>query len=310
MSSSTTRDALYGLLGELPPRSRPIAGQRLGEEIGHGYRLERLLLDLNGREPVPALLTLPTAAPAPFPVVLFHHSHGGFHRLGKRELVDGNVYLADPPYAQALAARGIAALCIDQWNFGERHRGSESALFKELLWRGQVLFGLMVYDCLRSIDYVASRSDLDPTRVAALGISMGSTLSWWTAALDERVRVVVELCCLTEFDELIACRSLDEHGVYYYVPGLLKEFDTARILELIAPRPFLSLSGNQDPLTPPRGLDKLDAVMTSAYAQRGQPEAWRLLREDHAHFESGTMRAAALAWLDRWLLRNGGGEVE
>jgi dienelactone hydrolase len=310
MSPSEARQRLYSLLGELPPRGGPVGARLIGVEQQPSYRLERLLLDLNGREPVPALLSLPLSGSAPYPLVLFNHSHGGFYRLGKQELVEGNVYLVDPPWAEALAKRGIAALCIDQMNFGERHQRSESALFKEMLWRGQVLFGAMVYDTLRALDYAASRADLDAQRVAALGISMGSTLSWWAAALDERVRVVVELCCLTDYEELIAARGLDEHGVYYYVPGLLQHFDTARIAQLIAPRPFLSLCGDLDPLTPPRGLDKLDAHLKTAYQAHGKPEAWKMLREEHAHFESHNMRAAALAWLERWLLGNAGGEVE
>jgi dienelactone hydrolase len=309
MKPDAARQRLYALLGELPARKQRISAQKVAEEEHEGYRLERLVLDLNGREPVPALLTLPRSARAPYPVVLFNHSHGGFYRLGKRELVEGNVYLVDPPYAEALAARGIAALCIDQLNFGERHQRNESELYKELIWRGQVLWGLMVYDSLRAIDYLTTRRDIDPERIAALGISMGSTMSYWIAALDERVRVVVELCCLTDYDELIAARGLDEHGIYYYVPGLLREFDTARLLELLAPRPFLSLAGNQDPLTPPRGLDKLDAFMKKTYRARGKPGNWRMLREDHAHFESHTMRAAALGWLDRHLL-NASGKIE
>src|SRR5688500_13136283 len=122
MKPAAARQRLYELLGELPPRKRKISARKLGQEEHPSYRLERLVLDLNGREPVPALLTLPRSGAAPYPAVLFNHSHGGFYRLGKRELVEGNVYLADPPYAEALAARGIAALCIDQMNFGERHQ--------------------------------------------------------------------------------------------------------------------------------------------------------------------------------------------
>ena len=56
-------------------------------------------------------------------------------------------------------------------------------------------------------------------------------------------------------------------------------------------------------------LDKLDAFMKKSYHARGKPENWRMIREDHAHFETHTMRAAALAWLDRHLL-NGGAKVE
>jgi acetyl esterase/lipase len=302
MSAHSQRQKLYELLGDLPPRQRKISVRQIGVEERGEYVLERLLLDLNGSDPVPAIVTLPRHAEKPLPAVLFNHSHGGFYHLGKRELIEGNSYLVDPPYAQALAARGIACLCIDQLNFGERHAQKETELFKELLWHGEVMWGLMVYDGLRAIDYLTSRADIDGSRIATLGISMGSTMSWWLAALDERIRVVIELCCLTDFDELIRTRGLDEHGVYYYVPGLLKHFDAASILELIAPRPFLSLAGDRDALTPPHGLDKLDAFMKKTYRRLGKPEHWQMLREDHAHFETHAMRQAALAWLDQFLL--------
>ena len=58
---------------------------------------------------------------------------------------------------------------------------------------------------------------------------MGSTMAWWTAALDERIKVCVDVCCLTDFQALIETGGLDGHGIYYYVPGLLKHFTTAQI---------------------------------------------------------------------------------
>ena len=80
---------------------------------------------------------------------------------------------------------GYAALCIDTWAFGERRGRSEGHIFKHMLWHGQVMWGMMVYDNLRALDYLVAREDVDETRTATLGISMGSTMAWWTAALDE-----------------------------------------------------------------------------------------------------------------------------
>src|SRR5208282_1068196 len=61
----------------------------------------------------------------------------------------------------------------------------------------------------------------------------------------------------TDYDELIRTHGLKEHGVYYYVPSLLKHFDTAGINELIVPRPRLSLNGRLDLLTPPAGVERV-----------------------------------------------------
>jgi dienelactone hydrolase len=298
------RERLYGLLGELPARQRPISAELVAREEHERYILETLLLDLSGLDPVPAYFTRPRSALGPTPAVLYHHAHGGDYVLGKDELLRGRAALQPTPYADALAERGIAALCIDAWNFGERRGRTESALFKWLLWQGRVLWGLMVYDTLRATDYLVGRPDVDPTRLASLGLSMGSTMAWWHAALDERVAACVDLCCLTDYQALIETRGLDGHGLYYYVPGLLNHFTAAAINALVCPRPHLSLAGTLDPLTPPAGLDRIDAELKQTYAAAGAPDHWQLVRYTTGHFETADMRRRVMAFLDRHLARD------
>ena len=45
---------------------------------------------------------------------------------------------------------------------------------------------------------------------------MGSTKAWWLAALDPRVKLCIDLCCLTDYEELIKIDNLKGHGIYYY----------------------------------------------------------------------------------------------
>jgi dienelactone hydrolase len=265
--------------------------------------LEVLVLDLNGIEIVPAYFTRPKGLrPGErTPAMVYSHAHGGDYVLGKDELLRGRPALQKPPYAEVLAQRGISALCIDCWNFGERRGRVESQLFKELIWKGQVLWGLMIYDTLKAMDYLVSRPDVNPDRIGSMGISLGSTTAWWHAALDERVRCCIDLCCLTDYDALIETRALDEHGIYYYVPGLLKHFTAAQINAMICPRPHLSLAGNRDPLTPPAGLDRIDRELRRVYGDAGAAENWELVRYETGHFETADMRARILRYLDTHL---------
>jgi dienelactone hydrolase len=299
--ASARRQELYRLLGELPPRDRPITGHTVSTTRNAGYELETLVLDLNGLESVPAYFVKPLDARGPLPCVLYNHYHGGNYVPGKAELLRGRPALSEPPYAEALTARGYAALCIDHWCFGERRGRSESATFKEMLWRGRVLWGMMVYDSLRAVDYLVSRKDVDATRLATLGLSMGSTMAWWLSALDERISVCIDLCCLTDFDALIETQGLDGHGIYYYVPALLNHFSSAQINALIAPRPHLSLAGERDPLTPTAGLTRIDQALQRVYAEQDAADAWRLQRYAIGHFETAHMRQEVLNFLDKWL---------
>ena len=295
------RQALYALLGDLPSRDRAISAKVVSRTESDVYLLEKLVLDLNGIECVPAYFVKPKDCEQRMPCILYNHAHGGDYKLGKDELLVGRDALQEPPYARALTSNGYVALCIDTWCFGERRGRTESEVFKEMLWKGQVLWGMIVYDSLRALDYLLSRSDVDTQRIGTMGISMGSTMAWWTAALDTRIKVSVDMCCLTDFESLIEARGLDGHGIYYYVPSLLKHFTTARINALIAPRAHLSLAGNYDRLTPPSGLDRVDRALTRVYEAEGAKDAWQLKRYETGHFETAQMRSEIISTLKRWL---------
>ena len=300
-SAAGRRRELYGSLGDLPDRRRPIGGRKRGEEERDGYILESWELDLNGLEGVPAYVARPARASGRAPAVLFNHSHGGGYKIGKAEFVDGRSYLQPVPYAKVFTDLGYVGLCIDHWVFGERSHTSEADTFKAMLWQGQVLWGMMVYDSLRAVDWLAERPDVDPSRLGTLGMSMGSTMAWWLAALDERVKVTVDICCLTDFHTLLAQKGLSGHGIYYYVPGLLKRFTTAQINALIAPRAHLGLAGLQDRLTPVEGLDIIDRELTRVYTEAGHPDRWKLLRYDVGHQETPEGRAEIIRFLQRFL---------
>ena len=285
------RAQLYSLLGDLPDRDRPITSKLVGERDCGSYILEDLVLDLNGIEPVPAYVAPPKNRTGRLPCVIYNHYHGGLYHIGRKEFIlNERPYSALEPYAKALTDMGYMGICIDVWNFGERAGRTENELFKEMLWRGQVLWGMMMYDYLRSVDYMVSRADVDPDRLATMGLSLGSTAAWWLAALDERIKLTVDICCATDFDELIRIRNLDGHGIYYYVPSLLKHFTASDIMGLIAPRKRLSLNGRFDKLTPIEGLHKIDADMSAEYARCGAPENWKMLIYNCGHMETADMR--------------------
>ncbi|MEF3307127.1 dienelactone hydrolase family protein [Paenibacillus sp. GYB003] len=297
------RNKLYALLGRLPARNRPISAETVLTEDRGTFTLEKLSLDLNGIEPVPAYLLLPKqprGGRKP-PVVVYHHSHGGFYGVGKEELLRPAPYMRQPGYGEALTERGYAVLAIDSWVFGERSGRSELSVFKEMLWHGRSLLGMMLYDAIKAIDYVATRPEVDGNRIGTVGMSMGSTMAWWLGALDTRVRAVADICCLTDFHALMKEGGLDRHGIYYYIPDLLTHFNAAQINALIAPRPHLSAAGLHDPLTPVAGLDRIEQELNKVYRSVGAADAWKLLRYETGHVETAEMRQEVLDFFDRVL---------
>jgi dienelactone hydrolase len=300
------RKQLWSLLGDLPRDHRPQSPKLVKSEQHAGFTLEHLVLDLNGLEPVPALLLIPDKRQPKAPGMLYIHWHGGQYAHGKDELLLGHPGHLEA-YAPVLAEQGIVTLAIDSWCFGERNHGIannriEMDTFKEMLWRGQVLWGMMMWDEQQALSYLASRPEVDADRLGAMGLSMGATKAWWLAALDERVRLCIDLCCLTDFDELIRNDNLRGHGVYYFVPGLLKQFNTSQINELIVPRAHLSVNGRQDHLTPPAGVEKIRDYLLPLYRNYGKEADCRIELYDCGHQETPEMRKLIGEWLDRYLV--------
>ncbi len=298
------RAALWKLLGDLPRPHAPAPAKLVRIEKHNGYTLERLVLELNGIEPVPAILLIPERLRRAAPGLLFIHWHGDMYDLGKEQLLRGTS--VQPPYAPVCAGMGLVTLAIDCWCFGERKHDpdgqqGEHDAFKLMLWRGQTLWGMMLFDEIQALTYLVSRPEVDAGRIGAFGMSMGATKAWWLAALDPRVALTIDLCCLTDYNSLIASGGLHEHGIYYFIPSLLKEFNTAKINELIVPRPRLSLNGRFDPLTPPEGVEKIRDHLYPLYRAHGNERDCRIELFNCGHEETPEMRKIVCESLERYL---------
>ncbi|QFK71227.1 prolyl oligopeptidase family serine peptidase [Pradoshia sp. D12] len=291
------RALLYSLLGDLPERSNTLSCRKVKELAVENYMVEVIWIN----EVIPAYFARSRNVSGKMPVVMFNHSHGGNYHIGKTELLHSSTYLQSESYAKALTDLGYGVLCMDMIGFGERKGKTESELFKEMIWKGEVLWGRMVYDSLRGLDYLVEREDVDSSRIATLGMSMGGLMSWWLAALDTRIRICIDIAAQVEANTLIACRGLDHHGFYSYVPGLLKYFQTSEIQSLIAPRHHLSLVGTDDKLTPLAGLDIIDDELKSVYDKAGFSEYWKMIRYMCGHIETSGMREDVLMFLKNHL---------
>lgn len=287
---SITRERLRQLVGLVEP-AVSLGAARI--EQHDGYEVEHLTLKLGDTE-VRGILTRPLRVEGRLPAILYGHSHGGRYEIGADELLDGREYLLDP-LGPAFARAGYVTLCIDMPVFGARATMTESAAAKALLWYGKGLFGQMLCDHSAALTYLASRPDVDPARIGAFGISMGCTLSYWLAAMDERIKAVAHLCCFADLRKMIELGNHDGHGVYLIVPGLLNEADAGAIGALVAPRPQLICIGEADSLTPPAAVALAWEETSAAYANA--PGRLQLVSEPGVkHQETPRMREAALSF--------------
>ncbi len=155
-----------------------------------GYRVENLLFESSPGEYVTANVYVPInwAANPPYPALLLLCGHNA----------DGKTAPCYRYMATRLAEVGYLVLVMDPLGQGERAQrdadASLSAVFQHhrigyrALLAGRSMAGCMLWDEIRAIDYLVSRSDVDAERIGALGHSGGGTQCALVAAFDSRVK--------------------------------------------------------------------------------------------------------------------------
>jgi lysophospholipase L1-like esterase/dienelactone hydrolase len=303
------KEKVVASLGDLPPRPAKPEAHLVSAEIRPGFRLERLRID-NGVDGVmSAMMLIPENVKAPAPTILWLHSSSYDHD----QLLQPNMNGGAEPLGMTFVKRGWVVFAPDAAWYGDRAgqgpagsreltREQMDSLHKYHLWFGRTLWGMFVRDDQVALDYLVTRPEVDAKKIGATGISMGSTRSWWLAAVDDRIACVVGVACLTRYENLLHHGQLRQHGTYYFVNGILKHFDTEAVIALIAPRPVLFLTGELDAGSPADGIGVIEEKSGAVFKATAAGEKFKSIRyPDVGHTYTPEMRKEMLAWFDKWL---------
>ena len=255
------RSRLTELIGGFPAQRQPLLPVTMESRAFPGYRREKVVFDTRPGVSVLAYILIPEKAKSPAPTMICVPGHGrgvddivGIDDKG-RERTTKDGYQHD--FAIQVAEAGMAAVAIEPLGFGCRRdpltaKGglSRSACQPSAggaLLVGQTMVGWRVWDVMRTIDYIATRPELDSNRVGCMGISGGGTITTFSAALEPRLRVAMVSGYLNTFRDSVGSIS---HCIDNYVPGILNWAEMYDIAGLIAPRPLFAESGEKDNIFP------------------------------------------------------------
>jgi len=301
-----------------PPPLAPFDPEVIATRAAKGYTTSKIAFNLTGDSRVIAYLLAPDG-PGPFPAVLLLHDHGGEFRIGKEKVVDpleapaertklartwvdkyyGGRFLGDE-----LAKRGYACLAVDALNWSDRGGAGfegQQALASNLFHFGTSLAGLLAHEDQRAAEFLATRPEVDPKRVAAMGLSMGAFRTWQIAATSPHISAGVAVCWMATTKGLMSPGNNQTKGASAFNmlhPGLQRELDYPDVASLACPKPMLFYGGSRDKLFPlssvAEAFDKLQAVWKSQKVDnRLTTKLW-----DAPHEFNRDMQDEAFAWLD------------
>ena len=254
------RMKLTELIGGFPAQRQPLRPLTLETRTFPGYRREKVVFDTRPGVSVLAYILIPERVkPAPTMICVPGHGRGVDDIVGiddrGRDRTDKDGYQHD--FAIQVTEAGMAAVAIEPMGFGCRRDplNAKQGLSRNAcqpsaggaLLVGQTMVAWRVWDVMRTLDYIATRPELDSSRVGCMGISGGGTVTTFSTALEPRLRVAMVSGYLNTFQDSVGSLS---HCIDNYVPAILNWAEMYDIAGLIAPRPLFVESGEKDNIFP------------------------------------------------------------
>jgi dienelactone hydrolase len=290
------RDDLKLFLGPFPVRC-PLDAVHLGAVDCGSYVRETIEYAVEGDERIKCFVLVPKHIDRTVPAIFAHHQHASQFHLGKSEVVglEGN---PDQAYASELAERGYVVIAPDALAFEERNWSSPHgyAEYFELATRlvqGKTLLSKCLHDISIALDYLMTRSEVDPLRIGFIGHSYGGKMAIWAPALDTRIKASVSNCgCVNYKQSLVRDTGVQ---MEFCLPGILQFGDVEDVVRLVAPRALLLQATSDDKWS--RGADAIFEYAKSAFPREQlQLRCWQ-----GGHAFTHEMRQAAYRFLDEHL---------
>ncbi|SHO56536.1 dienelactone hydrolase family protein [Vibrio quintilis] len=283
-----------------------------------GYKLA---FNLTDESRVSALMLVPKTTGKHAAAILLH-DHGAKFDIGKEKMIKpwgdekklasaqawSKKFFTGRFVGDEMAKLGYVVIAVDALGWGDRGPMAyekQQALASNFFNLGRSLAGNMAYEDMRAFDFLASRPEVDPERVAIVGFSMGSYRAWQLAALRPQAAATVADSWMGTYEGLMTPGNnvLRGQSAYYMMhPGLPQMMDFPDIAGIAAPKPMLVFNGGKDKLFPhaavQQAYQKLHQIWRSQQAdERLVTKVWPEL--GHVFYKEQQLEA--FGWLKQWL---------
>ncbi len=309
-----------------PPPTAPFDADMIGEEDRGSYVARRVVFNLTGDSRVLAYLCIPKAALEPGAktrAALLLHDHGARFDIGKEKVIrpfdESDERIASSAQwvnecyggrhiGDELAARGWITFATDMFFWSDRGVPRDdpkpyphmNPIGCNLFFLGSSLAGLIAHEDLRALDFLASQPNVDPSRIAAVGLSVGAFRTWQISALDDRVAAGCAICWMTGVRHQMRPGVNLASGTSFTMihPGLHNGLDFPDVASIACPKPMLFYNGLRDGLFSLESVEYAYDRMRRVWEPQGVGDRLETRLWDVPHEFNAEMQDAAFEWLD------------
>lgn len=294
------REQLFEMLGLDPrPEKTSLKAEITGTVEHDEFVVEKIHFQSRPGLYVTGNLYRPKSSDEKLPTILYVCGHG-------RVKIDGVSY-GNKTYYQHhggwFARNGYVCLIIDTLQLGEIE-GIHHGTYREKMWwwnaRGYTSAGVEAWNCIRALDYLQSRPEVDPDRIGVTGRSGGGAYSWWISALDDRVKVAVPVAGITSLHNHVVDGCVEGHCDCMYMVNTYR-WDFPIVAALVAPRPLLISNTDKDRIFPLDGVIDIYNKAKRVYQLHDHVEHIGLHICEGPHKDTQQLRIHAFHWFNEYL---------
>jgi len=296
----TARKRMFEMLGLDPKPARTPLKPVVTGKVDHAeFTVEKLHFQSRPRLYVTGNLYVPKKRSGKLPAILYVCGHG---RVKKNGISYGNKATYQH-HGAWFARNGYVCLVIDTLQLGEIE-GIHHGTYRYGMWwwnaRGYSSAAVESWNCIRALDYLQSRPEVDGEKLGVTGRSGGGAYSWWISALDERIQCAVPVAGIASLRNHVVDGCVEGHCDCMF-PVNTYRWDFAEIAALVAPRPLLITNSDKDNIFPLHGVVDVYTKTRRIYELYGKLGNIGLQISEGPHKDTQELRVAAFHWFNRHL---------
>src|SRR5204863_781790 len=182
--------------------------------------------------------------------------------------------------------------------------GLHHGTYREGMWwwnsRGYTPAGVEAWNCIRALDYLGTRPEVDTNRFGATGRSGGGAYSWWIAALDDRIKAAAPVAGITDLHNHVVDGTVEGHCDCMFMVNTYR-CDYPQVAALVAPRPLLVVNTDADSIFPLDGVVRTHTHLRRIYSLLHAPEMVGLVIGPGPHKDTQDLQLPVFRWFNRHL---------